>query len=181
MLAFNKYVYNGFKGSLSYYVNNDSSVFCTLLDATKAFDRVEYVKLFKLLMVRDIPLVSLIWSLISIKYVYLSWYRIAWNGVCSDSFSVLNRVKQGGVFSPVLFCIYLDGLLCRLAESKIGCLIGNVFVGAFVYAADIALLAPTTRAMHLMLGICDDFAQEYTIVFNAIKSKCLWVKTQFCY
>ena len=56
---------------------------------------------------------------------------------------MLNGEKQGGVFSPVLFCIYLDGLLCRLAESKIGCFIGNVFVGALAYADDIALLAPT--------------------------------------
>ena len=30
--------------------------------------------------------------------------------------------------------------------------------------------------MRLMLGICDDFVQEYAIVFNAKKSKCLWVK-----
>ena len=47
------------KEAISYYVNNGSSVVCTLLDAAKAFDRVEYVKLFKLLMVRDIPLISL--------------------------------------------------------------------------------------------------------------------------
>ena len=38
------------------------------------------------------------------------------------------------------------------------------------------LLAPSTRAMRLMLGICDDFAQEYAIVFNAKQSKCPWVK-----
>ena len=30
------------KEAILYYINNGSSVFCTLLDATKAFDRVEY-------------------------------------------------------------------------------------------------------------------------------------------
>ena len=30
------------KEVISYYVNNGSSVYCTLLDATNAFDRVEY-------------------------------------------------------------------------------------------------------------------------------------------
>ena len=89
---------------------------------------------------------------------------------------MLNTVKQGGVFSPVLFCIYLNGLLCRLAESTIGCFIGNVFMGALAYADDIASLASTTQAMRLMLGICDDFAQGFAIVFNAKMSKCLWVK-----
>ena len=58
--------------------------------------------------------------------------------------------------------------LCRWAESKIG-LIGNVFVGALAYADNIALFAQTTRAMRFMLGICDDFAQEHVIGFNAKK------------
>ena len=49
-------------------------------------------------------------------------------------------------------------------------------MGALAYADDIALLAKTTRAMRLMVDICDDFAQEYAIVFNAKKLKCRWVK-----
>ena len=43
------------KEAMAYYVNNGSSVFCTLLDAIKAFDRVEYVKIFKLLLDRKLP------------------------------------------------------------------------------------------------------------------------------
>ena len=46
------------KEAISYYINNGSFVFCTLLDAIKAFDRVDYVKLFKLIMVRDISPIS---------------------------------------------------------------------------------------------------------------------------
>ena len=88
------------KEAILYYVNNGSSVFCTLLDTTKAFDRVKYVKLLKLLIVRDIPPVSLRLLLNTCHGI-----RIAWNGVCSYSFSVLNGVKQGGVFSQILFCI----------------------------------------------------------------------------
>ena len=34
---------------IAYYVNNGNSVYCTFLDASKAFDRVEYSKLFRLL------------------------------------------------------------------------------------------------------------------------------------
>ena len=49
-------------------------------------------------------------------------------------------------------------------------------MGSLAYADDIALLAPTTRAMRLMLGIRDDFAQEYAIISNDKKSKCLWMK-----
>ena len=37
------------KEAVSYYINYGSSVYCTLLDATKAFDRVHYCKLFRIL------------------------------------------------------------------------------------------------------------------------------------
>ena len=69
----------------------------------------------------------------------MEWY--------AEVFTIENGVKQGGIVSPVLFCIYIyiDGLLRLLRESNVGCFIGNVFVGALAYADDIALLAPTPR------------------------------------
>jgi hypothetical protein len=100
--------------------------------------------------------------------------RVSWNGICSDAFSVKNGVKQGGVISPVLFCIYVDGLLLSLKNSGFGCVIGRMFLGALAYADDIVLLAPTPRAMRSMLAVCDDFASKFQIVFNAKKSKCLY-------
>ena len=95
-----------------YYVNNDSSVYCTLLDATKAFDRVEYCKLFRVLLDRKLP-VACIRLLANIYTRRVT--RVSWNGVCSNRFLVKNGVKQGGVLSPIFFCLYLDGLLAILA------------------------------------------------------------------
>ena len=45
------------KETISYYVKNQSSVFCTFLDASKAFDRVHFCKLFRLLVKRGYRLV----------------------------------------------------------------------------------------------------------------------------
>ena len=48
------YVNNGnFVKELLHIVSNGISVFCMLLDATKAFNRVEYVKMFKLFLGRS--------------------------------------------------------------------------------------------------------------------------------
>ena len=99
--------------------------------------------------------------------------RVSWNGDWLVPFSVLNEVKQEGVISPVLFCIYLNKLLGKLAEAGVGCYIGNIFVGALAYADDIVLLPPTAKAMRLMLSICDHYAIEYSILFNSKKSKCI--------
>ena len=79
----------------------------------------------------------------------------------------------GGVMSPIMLCIYLDGLLNLLATAQIGWFISRVFVGCLVNADDIVLLTPTTGAMRNMLGICDSFAKDYNLVFNANKSKWL--------
>jgi len=41
------------------------------------------------------------------------------------------------------------------------------------YADDIVLFAPSPAAMHQMLQICDEYANEHSIVFSGSKSKCL--------
>jgi len=43
----------------------------------------------------------------------------------------------------------------------------------YLVADDIVLLAPTAAAMRQMLEICDEYANEHSIVFNGNKSKCL--------
>ena len=78
----------------------------------------------------------------------------------SPRFTVSNWVKQSGVLSPVLFCIYIDSLLHALAESGVGCSIGRFFVGALVYADDIVLLSPTASGMPSLLRLCDAFASK---------------------
>ena len=47
--------------------------------------------------------------------------------------------------------IYIDGLLCAIRESGVGCYIGHVFVGVLAYADDVTLLALTPQAMRHLL------------------------------
>ena len=51
-----------------------------------------------------------------------------------------------------------------------------MFVGALAYADDIVLLAPTARAMRKLLSLCDEFASGFNVLFNAQKSKCLYIR-----
>jgi len=158
------------KETIAYYKSNKSSVFCSFLDATKAFDRIQYCKLFRLLVKRGLPacIVRILINLYTGNMV-----RVLWAGLTSDYFTALNGVKQGGVISPILFCIYIDDLLIRLKESGFGCFIGLNYVGALAYADDIVLVAPTPTAMRRLLMICDAFANEFNIIFNSEKSKFL--------
>ena len=78
-------------------------------------------------------------------------------------FSVVNGVKQGGVISPILFCLYMDELLARLRDAGFGCYVSCWFVGALAYADDLVLLAPSATAMRRLLSVCDSFAFEYNM------------------
>jgi hypothetical protein len=101
------------------------------------------------------------------------YMRIKWGDSISRTFGVTNGVKQGGVLSHILFGIYLDELLLRLKETKLGCHIGNLFLGALAYADDIILLAPTRRTLKAMLNIVRQCSVDYNISFNPDKSKLL--------
>jgi len=102
------------KETIAYYVNNRGTAYCTMLDA---FDRVEYAKLFRLLLSRYLSPVII--RVLLFMYTH-NTARVAWNGVVSKHFVVLNGVKQGGVFSPILFCVYFDSLLTKLANAGYG-------------------------------------------------------------
>ncbi len=157
--------------TVQYYLNNDTNVYVTLLDASRAFDRVNYVKLFRLLSKRK--LCPLMLRFLIVFYTNQS-IRVQWGSSMSIFCSVSNGVKQGGVLSPILFTVYVDELLCRLSNARFGCYVGNLFCGAVGYADDITLLAPTVTSLNYMLDICQNFAEAYDVLFNASKSRLLY-------
>jgi len=136
---------------IQYYLNNNTNVYSVLLDASQAFDRVNYVKLFNLLINRKMcPII--IRFLVNLYTSQI--FRTKWGNVMSEIISVSNGVKQGGVMSPILFTIYMDELLIILSMSGVGCYIGNTYCGSLGYADDVILLCPTLMSMRKMLSIC---------------------------
>ena len=57
-------------------------------------------------------------------------------------------------------------------------MMGEFFVGILAYADDVVLLAPTANAMRVMLARCDSFAKDCNIIFNANKTKCLYITSR---
>ena len=105
---------------------------------------------------------------------------IRWNSASSDTFTVKNGVRQGAILSPSLFCVYLDTLLSELRDAGVGCHVGGQFAGAFGYADDVTLLAPTRQGLQIMLNICEKFATSHSMSFSTdpnpakSKTKCLF-------
>ena len=153
--------------TVQHYVSNGSKVFCLSLDATKAFDRVSYSKLFELLVRRGTCPLTVRFLL---KMYLMQKIRVKWNNDLSDEYPISNGVKQGGVLSPILFAVYLDELLLHLKEKDVGCHMGEIFSGAVAYADDVCLLSPSLQGLREMLSVVESLARMYCIQFNAEKS-----------
>ena len=97
---------------------------------------------------------ALVTRLLLFMYMNQS-FAVRWNSHTSEKFSVSNGVKQGGIITPVLYCIYTDNLLEMLNNSGSGCYIGYDFCGAVAYADDLLLLSPAVTGMKRMLSICE--------------------------
>ena len=70
----------------------------------------------------------------------------------------------------VLFSVYLNGLLQKLADSGVGCHWGHLFANAVCYADDIVLLAPCQFALRNLQNICSSYASTHGLRFNADKT-----------
>ena len=83
--------------------------------------------------------------------------NVRWNGVLSNPFPVTNGIKQGSVLSPILYCIYIDGLFTRIRKEKTGCWVNGNYVGIVAYADDLLLLSPTINGLQEMTKTCEDW------------------------
>ena len=97
--------------------------------------------------------------------VMSDWYNkmyatVRWNDVLSKSFAVGSGVRQGGVLSPVLFNVYVDGIFDALSENGVGCHVHKLFCGCIMYADDILMLWPSVNGLQLTLDVCFEFSRK---------------------
>ena len=153
-----------------YYKSNGTSVYACLLDASKAFDKIKFDKLFQTLLDRQFPAQYI--NLLIDSYCNQD-IRVCWGRSVSSKFHGMNGVRQGGVISPILFIVYIDELITHLKECQAGCWIGHYYYGSLVSADDISLLSPSVTGLQKMVDICANFGVEYVITFNEKKTVCL--------
>ena len=164
------------KETVNYFVNRNTPVFACFLDMTKAFDLINYHKLFVKLRSRIHPL-----FLRLLCFIYLNQSAcVVWGNAISEEFSVKNGVKQGAILSPTLFSVYIDDIFEILSRSGYGCTINNNYYGAIAYADDMVLLCPNKDGLQKMFNIVKKIFDEIDLIisFDHInpeksKTKCL--------
>ena len=161
---------------IEHYNRQGSVVYGCAMDLSKAFDLVEWVTLFKLLLEKGVsPLFIRI-----LIFIYKNQYcDVKWNSSYSYRFSVSNGVRQGAVSSPLLFSVYIDGLILLLRKSGLGCRINTFYYGVLGYADDLLLMSSSRSGLQAMVTICEEFAKLRKLKFSThldpakSKTKCL--------
>ena len=153
--------------TVQYYTENGGKpVYVLLFDASKASDKVAFNVLFNKL--RDRSICPRITKLLHHMYTNQSCY-VKWGNEYSYSFNVSNGVKQGGVITSLLFSCYIDKLFSQLEHSGLGC--HTSYAGAFGYADDVALVAPSMQCLKKMIIICEKYAQYHTVLHSTQTSQ----------
>ena len=107
-----------------------------------------------------------LWCIIN-KWYASSSSCLLWSDQRSSSFIIKQSVRQGGILSPFLYCIFLDELLDTLASSGAGVMISGIYCGSPTYADDISLIADSPTALQLMLSLVDQCAKKWRYQPNA--------------
>ncbi|KAG7305138.1 hypothetical protein JYU34_010626 [Plutella xylostella] len=162
------------KHTVRYYTDRKTPVYACFLDLSKAFDLVSYSKLWQKLY-EDSTLPGEFIDIL--KY----WYghqnnMVRWAGSLSEPYRLECGVRQGGLSSPKLFCLYVNRLIEELSNAMVGCSIGGKFVNNISYADDMVLLCPSISALMKLLSICESYAEAHGLRYNAKKSELLVFK-----
>ena len=153
-----------------HYLYSGSNAYNCLLDASKAFDRVHYGTLFRVILTKCVPMCFI--RLFLDSYIRQKACAL-WNSVKSKYFTMAIRVKQGRVISPIFLVYMYNPILDRLRIFGFGCHIKSVYMGVLSYADDITIMCPSIGDLNEMLKICYSFAQSNSIIFNNKKTVCI--------
>jgi len=144
-------------------------VFLCLIDASKAFDKLNRLKLWTMMLKFCKP--SVLRYLI--QYYENSYAYVDMRGNKSDKFKTTLGVKQGGCLSPLLYAIYVSDISEIIDKLNIGVKVGSQLVNLIMYADDMALLAENKKDMNTLLNVLTEYGHNKEIKFNGAKTNLL--------
>jgi len=63
--------------------------------------------------------------------------------------------------------VYVDSLINRLELSKLGCWVGDCYIGCILYAGDIILISASIYELQNMINICCEEASKINMIINS--------------
>ena len=157
-----------FQECIAHNAERGSKVYACFFDTSKAFDVVWHQGLFTKLF--ELGVNGKLWRTVLAMYTDMSSFVMA-NSIPSCPFPVRQSVRQGGVLSPWLYLLYIDGLLKELRAANLGARIGDIYCGVLAQADDVAVLALSPAELQAMINICYNYSLRWRYKVNIQKTK----------
>ena len=161
------------KETLYLYTKNRNKAYVAFIDLSKAFDNVDHFLLGQQSLNGGIP-PDIVLTIM--YYLRNQTARVCWNGAGGNYIYLDRGVRQGGILSPFLFKLYINGLLNEVSDSNVGCKYGALRLNILAYADDVVLLADSKDNLEILYNKFSTGIQELKLSINQNKSKCMIVE-----
>ena len=159
-----------YQEAVNYTIERNDVIFTCFMDALKAFDRTWIYGLLHKLFSFGIRGKAL---KIFNDILTGASSRVLAFGHLSDRFEIHQGTRQGSILSPLMYTVFIDGLLHLLEQSAYGVKLNNISLCAPTQADDIVLMSLTKHGLSKLLEIANTYANKWRYEYNA--SKCAYL------
>ena len=147
------------------------------IDFSKAYDKVDREKLWSCLQSAGVE--GRFLRFLQALYEG-SVCKVKVDGQISDDFKVNAGLRQGCVLSPLLFSLYINGVVKKLKEEKCGvvCSTSDEVVPGLLFADDTCLLASDESGLRKSLDVLIEWCKEWGVQINVAKSGVMHVRNK---
>jgi hypothetical protein len=149
------------------YCRKGGSLFCGFVDVSKAFDKLDYEKIWEKM--ENIKVGDNLIRMLKEQYKK-QINKVVWEGEESRVFKVGVGVRQGSPLSPILFAMVLDDVVDKIRGLDSGCTIKGKTINILVFADDIVILGPTRHAICKIFAVLSKELQERGLEVNKGKT-----------
>jgi len=137
------------------------------LDVRKAFDSVWHDGMWCKLWEKGVR--GRLWRTIRSMYTKMR-SRVRVNGTISEDFPIERGTAQGCTFSPLLFNIFVDGLLEAVEDAGFGLPLAGGRMGALMFADDFAGVEDSAARLQQLVDTAASYLQLWGLGANVAKS-----------
>lgn len=161
------------KETIRSYMFKNSKVYAAFIDLSKAFDKVNHKILVNKLCKSSLSpvIVNIIKEMYSKQKVYVKF-----QDNIGDFWLLENGVRQGGILSPLLFSFYINDILDKVSNLRIGCRLDRIVHNIQAYADDLVLLAPSVKGLQFLIDSFCTSLSKTDLIINTDKSVCMIFK-----
>ena len=158
------------KETVQNYLDENSNVYACFLDLSKAFERVNHDLLLDKMKINGTP--DKILKILNFIFSH-SLVGVDFEGSLSQKWLIKRGVRQGGILSAHLFCIYIDEILLKVSKLPYACRLGISKLNIQAYADEIVVLCPSATGLKVILSVLQGLMDSHFLCINCSKLKFL--------